>query len=528
MSRATRQVVIVGGGSAGWITANVLAARLRGWQEPRPQVALVESADIPTIGVGEGTWPSMRATLQRIGLAEGEFLRACDASFKQGTRFVGWSDGRRGAYTHPFSWPVDYAYVNPAWRWLRHARGTPSSSGRQQSFAEAVTPQAAVIAGGLAPKQADAPPYAFTVNYGYHLNAAKFAQLLRRHAEGALGVAHVTGTVAQVESHPDGDIAALLLDDGRRIEGDLFIDCTGHRGRLIGEHFGCGRKSVAEVLFNDAAIVAQVPYAAPQREPIASATLATAQTAGWIWDIGLQSRRGLGYVYSTAHEDEAAATETLREYVRRTSPETNADALHYRALRFQPGFRTQFWKRNCVAVGLSAGFIEPLEASALALVEQAADAIGRQFPRDREIMEVVARRFNAKMRYHWERIIEFLKLHYAVGTRRESAYWQDNRSPASWPASLRDKLTLWQQQPPWHDDAPMVDELFPSASYQYVLYGLGFEPRYGAAMAAGTREAEAAFAKVRDQTRRLTALLPTNRALLHAVLQRGGAGTQAA
>ena len=522
MSRATRQVVIVGGGTAGWITANVLAARLRGRQEPRPLVTLVESADIPTIGVGEGTWPSMRGTLQRIGLAEDEFLRVCDASFKQGTRFVGWNDTGRGAYTHPFSWPVDYGSVNPAWRWLL--------AGRPQPFAEAVTPQAAVIAGGLAPKQADAPPYAFTVNYGYHLSAAKFAQLLRRHAEGAHGVAHATGTVAQVESHADGDIAALRLEDGRRIEGDLFIDCTGHRGRLIGEHFGCGRKSVAHVLFNDAAIVAQVPYADPQTAQIASATLATAQTAGWIWDIGLQTRRGLGYVYSTAHETEAAATETLQAYVRRTSPGVNADALGYRALRFEPGFRTQFWKRNCVAVGLSAGFIEPLEASALALVEQAADAIGRQFPCDREIMEVVARRFNAKMAYHWERIIEFLKLHYAVCTRHDSAYWQDNRSPASWPASLQDKLTLWQQQPPWHDDAPMVDELFPSASYQYVLYGLGFEPRYAAAMAAGagTREADAAFAKVRDQTRRLTALLPANRDLLRAVLHPDGEKTQAA
>lgn len=518
MNRATRQVVIVGGGSAGWITANVLAARLRGRQEHAPQITLVESAEIPTIGVGEGTWPSMRGTLQRIGLAEAEFLRACDASLKQGTRFLGWDDTGRGAYTHPFSWPVDYASVNPAWRWLR--------AGRPQPFAEAVTPQAAVIARGQAPKQAGAPPYAFTVNYGYHLNAGKFGELLRRHAQETLGVAHIAGTVSAVESHPDGDIAALALADGRRIEGDLFIDCTGHRGRLIGEHYGCRRDSAADVLFNDAAIVAQVPYA-EQAEPIASATLATAQPAGWVWDIGLQTRRGLGYVYSTAHESEEGAVETLREYVGRTSPGTDADALDYRALRFQPGYRAAFWKRNCVAVGLSAGFIEPLEASALALVEQAADAIGRQFPLDREIMDVVARRFDDKMRYHWERIIDFLKLHYAACTRHDTAYWQDNRSQSSWPASLRDKLALWQQQPPWHDDAPMVDELFPSASYQYVLYGLGFEPRYAPAMAASTPAADETVAKVREQTRRLTALLPANRDLLRAILH-GDEETQAA
>ena len=253
--RPTRKVVVVGGGSAGWITANVLAAASRGGPDGSPQVVLIESADIPTIGVGEGTWPSMRGTLQRIGLAENEFLGACDASFKQGTRFVGWRDGTEDAYTHPFSWPLEYARLNPALRWL--------ACGRAQPFAESVTPQADVIAHGLAPKQASAPEYAFTVNYGYHLNAAKFADLLRRQAVERLGVTHIEGTVAQVESHPDGDIAALVLNTGRRIDGDLFVDCTGHRALLLEGHVKRPLVSVADVLFNDRAVVVQVPYANP-------------------------------------------------------------------------------------------------------------------------------------------------------------------------------------------------------------------------------------------------------------------------
>ena len=515
--KPTRKVVVVGGGSAGWITANILAAASRGGPDGSPQVVLIESADIPTIGVGEGTWPSMRGTLQRIGLAESEFLAACDASFKQGTRFVGWRDGTTGAYTHPFSWPLEYARLNPALRWL---------SCRAQPFAESVTPQADVIARGLAPKQASAPEYAFTVNYGYHLNAAKFAGLLRRQAVERLGVTRIEGTVAQVEAHPDGDIAALVLNTGRRIEGDLFVDCTGHRALLFAGHFKRPLVSVADVLFNDRAVVVQVPYEAPAADAIASATWSTAQTAGWIWDIGLQTRRGLGYVYSSAHEDDDAAQETLRRYVERTSPATDAGALAYRTLKFSPGYRAEFWVRNCVAVGLSAGFIEPLEASALALVEQAADLIARQLPQDRQIMDVVAKRFNAKMRYHWERIVEFLKLHYAVSQREDSVYWRDNREAGTWPVSLRDKLALWQQQPPWHDDAPLVDELFPSASYQYVLYGLGFEPRYAAStpQSAGkdAPDPAAVFARTRDQARQLTSLLPTNRELVAAMAQRGG------
>ena len=517
MNRPTRTVVVAGGGTAGWITANLIAAEYPGCEDGPLRVVLVESPDVPTIGVGEGTWPSMRTTLGRIGLSEDEFVRATGASFKQGTRFYGWSDNGNAAdsYCHPFSLPVEYANLNPAWYWLEQARG--------RAFAEFVTPQARVIAEGLAPKQLATPQYAFTVNYGYHLDAVKFAALLHRHAVEQLGVRYVSGNVRRIEAHPDGDIAALSLDTGERVEGDLFVDCTGQRALLIGGHYGEPLAPVREFLFNDRAIAVQVPHAAPGAA-IASVTRATAQSAGWIWDIGLGARRGLGHVHSSAHIGDEAALAALKRYVERTSEGVDADSLAYRTIAFEPGYRNELWIRNCVAVGLSAGFVEPLEASALALVEQSAGIISQQLPRNRRIMDVVAARFNSKMRYHWQRIVEFLKLHYAASRREDSDYWHDNRAADSCPDGLKEKLTLWRQQPPWHDDAPRIDELFPSASYQYVLYGMGFTPCYsGADKGPYVRlhaKADEAFHSVREQGRRLARLLPTNRELLCAIAQR--------
>ncbi|MDD9996647.1 MAG: tryptophan 7-halogenase [Rhodospirillaceae bacterium] len=522
MNRPTRTVVVVGGGTAGWITANLVAAEYPGRDDGLVRVVLVESPDIPTIGVGEGTWPSMRSTLERIGLSEDEFIRATGASFKQGTRFFGWAGngGDADTYCHPFSLPLEYTSLNPARYWLEQGRQTP--------FADFVTPQARVIARGLAPKQVETPEYAFTVNYGYHLDAGKFAALLHAHAVGNLGVEYIRGNVRQIESHPDGDVAALALDTGERVGGDLFVDCTGQRALLIGGHYGEPFRSAQQFLFNDRAIAVQVPHAGAG-EAIASVTHATAQSAGWVWDIGLGARRGLGHVHSSAHIDEEAAQLALRQYVEWTSPDVDPDALDYRTIAFEPGYRRAPWIRNCVAVGLSAGFVEPLEASALALIEQSAGIIAGQLPRDRQVMDVVATRFNAKMGYHWERIVEFLKLHYTISLRDDSEYWVDNRQADSCPEGLREKLTLWRQQPPWHDDAPRLDELFPSASYQYVLYGMGFRPCHtGADTVSYSRMRERAddvFQGVREQGRRMASLLPTNRELLCAIAQRAGKGS---
>ena len=518
MDQRISRIVIVGGGSAGWLSAGVIAAEHRaaaGTQQPF-EVLLVESPDVPTIGVGEGTWPSMRATLERIGLSETDFIRASDASFKQGTFFRGWIAGGTDTYSHPFSVPTGYAETNLAPHWLALADAP--------NFADAVTPQPALFADCLAPKQITTPEYAFVVNYGYHLDAGKFADLLRAHCTGQLGVTCVAANVLQVNAAANGDIRSLTTDRAGDIEGDLFIDCTGTRSLLLGQHFEVPFQSRQEYLFNDSALAAQVPYA-DDDQAIQSCTLSTAQTAGWIWDIGLPTRRGTGHVYSSAHisDDEAAAQ--LLAYIEEIAGERTAAGIVPRKIRFQPGYRREFWHRNCVAIGMSSGFVEPLEASALVMIELAAGMIAEQLPPTREVMDVVARRYNRKFERHWNQIMEFLKLHYVLTERSDTPYWRDNRAPSSIPEPLREQLLLWRYRSPWHQDAGAVDDLFPTASYQYVLYGMGFKtmPKLTTSLrqARHDRQASELFRQNAARAAQLREALPGNRELLEKVRQFG-------
>jgi glycine/D-amino acid oxidase-like deaminating enzyme len=512
VSKPTARVVIVGGGTAGWITASLIAADHGQRADGCVDVTLIESPDVPTIGVGEGTWPSMRATLQRIGIAELDLLRHCDASFKQGTHFRNWA-AESTDYYHPFSLPVEWPTLPLTGYWL--------DSGARESFAEFVTPQAAVMEAGLGPREAGMPPYTHVVNYGYHFDAGKFARLLHEHAVERLGVEYVSANVEHIEAGQDGHITGLRLDSGAVVTGDLFVDCTGQRSLLLGRHYGVDFVPVRDVLFNDRAIAVQVAHESP-KDPIASATVSTAVDAGWIWDIALRPRRGLGYVHSSAHTSEDEAIATLQRYVRQCFPATPIGDLTFRTIPFEPGYRKAFWVKNCVAIGLSGGFIEPLEASALALIEQSAMLLSRQFPRDRELMQVVSRRFNAKLHYHWQRVIEFLKLHYVLTRRQDTPYWRDNRNPAHCPPELADKLKLWEQQSPWYDDVPHVDELFPAASYQYVLYGMGFRPRHrdmtGAASEEERQRVDRALHASAEKVRQMRSRLPTNRQLLEELM----------
>lgn len=508
----------MGGGSAGWLSAGVIAAEHRiDLQARQPfELLLIESPDVPTIGVGEGTWPSMRTTLQRIGVSETDFIRACDASFKQGTCFRNWLSCGGETYSHPFTVPIDYAETNLVPHWLALTDPPP--------FADAVTPQAALFADCLAPKQITTPEYAFVVNYGYHLDAGKFAELLRQHCTERLGVKHVRAHVSQVNAAENGDIRSVTTDSAGDIAGDLFIDCSGTRSLLLGEHFKIPFQSQQKYLFNDTALAAQVPYT-DDDQAIQSCTLSTAQAAGWIWDIGLPTRRGTGHVYSSAHISEDEATAQLLAYIKGIAGEKTAASVVPRRIRYQPGHRRQFWHRNCVAIGMSSGFIEPLEASALVMVEQAAGMIAEQLPPTREVMDIVAKRYNRKFLRHWDQIIEFLKLHYVLSARNDSCYWRDNHAATSIPDKLSEQLALWRYRSPWHSDAEAVDDLFPIASYQYILYGMGFRtlPRHTCSHLQVQRQRQASelFRKNAATAERLQQALPGNRELLKKVTEYG-------
>jgi hypothetical protein len=467
MAGRIREIVILGGGSAGWLTAGVLAAEHRVKSTDDIRITLVESPDVRTIGVGEGTWPSMRETLRRMGVSETAFVRECDASFKQASRFVGWvTGGADDFYYHPFSPPQGDGDVNlvPSWVALNGKRRFDDLASFQPQLCER----------GRAPKQPQTPEFAAVANYAYHLDAGKFGTFMQKFCTEALGVRFIQAHVEHVESADTGDIAGLQTREAGLIEGDLFIDCTGFSSLLLGKHFDIPYISTRDVLFCDTALATQVPYPDPA-SAIASHTISTAREAGWIWDIGLPTRRGVGYVYSSAHTTDERAEEVLAEYV----GDDASGMTSPRRIPINPGYRETFWHRNCVAVGISAGFIEPLEASALALIEMSSRMIADELPATRELMDVVADRFNERFRYRWGRIVDFLKLHYVLSQREDSAFWTDNRRADTIPDRLSELLALWRYRPPSHRDFHELEEIFPSASYQYVLYGMGFRPRAG-------------------------------------------------
>lgn len=500
MDAPVSSIVIAGGGTAGWLSAAWLAAWARRPGNPPLAITLVESPDIPAIGVGEGTWPTIRETLSGIGISESEFLRECSGSFKQGSRFDGWAGGEgEESYYHPFTPPplADPRELVAAWR----AKDPP------QSFAWAMTSQASLCAKDLAPRQRSMPDYAGASNYAYHLDAGSFAGLLRRHAVDRLGVNHVVDTIEHFDGDGADGISAIRTTRMGRLAGDLFLDCTGLRALLIGGQAGASWIDQSQYLPNDRALAAQVPV--ETGSPVASQTVGTAHEAGWLWDIALPTRRGIGCVYSSKFIDDDRARLILDRYVARHLPKAGDYAV--RRIEFPTGHRTHFWVGNCLAVGLSAGFIEPLEASAIVLIELSLRALTESFPQDRARMPFLAERFNAQFTARWERIVEFLKLHYVL-SKREEPYWRWHREPSSVPNRLSDLLELWRDQPPSAADFSLADEIFPATSYQYVYYGMGGLVPGRLPPVSEALSGKLEQAAIRGRT--LAAALPTNREYL--------------
>lgn len=512
MDKPVRTLVVAGGGSAGWITAGYIAAKHKAEGDGGLKVKIIESPNIPTIGVGEGTWPTMRTTLKTIGVRETDFFRECDASFKQGAKFAQWVTGAPDDfYYHPLVLPQGFLECNLVPAWLKKKTGT--------SFSAATCFQEHICEKDLAPKQITTPEYAGMANYAYHLNAGKFSNFLREHCLKNLDVELIADDITGVNSAENGDIASLQTAKSGAIEGDLFVDCTGFRSLLLGQHYDIPFQGCKDTLFIDRALAVQIPYF--EGQAIASHTISTAQEAGWIWDIGLSTRRGIGHVFSSAHMKIDEAEKKLRQYV---APYIdNPDSIEIRQINIEPGHRTEFWHRNCVAVGLSAGFLEPLEASALVLIELSARMISDQMPATRGAMDIVAKRFNRKFSYRWDRIIDFLKLHYILSQRTDHEFWVDNRRTETIPDSLQELMELWQYQSPWHDDFDHKDEVFPSASYQFVLYGMGFQtaPSPRPMSAEYLDFADEQFRRVDESAGKLAGMLPTNRELISKIHEFG-------
>ncbi len=512
MARLGR-ILIVGGGTAGWLTACYLARTLNAKSPQGIQVELVESADIGILGVGEGTFPSIRGTLAAIGLDEARFLRGATATFKQGIRFVDWvrpaGAGGTDHYFHPFSLPSrrgDGPELLPYW--LLGGAGNAS-------FAEAVTLQKRVADNHRAPKRRGDGEYEGRLNYAYHFDAARFAGVLAEHGRG-LGVQHRIATVERIELDEQGAIARVHTREGDALTADLYVDCTGMRAGLIDGALGSKMRSARDTLFVDRAVAIQVPYARADT-PIPSYTISTAHEAGWTWDIGLHARRGVGYVYSTRHTDDARAERVLRDYI---GPA--AEGLNARVLKFEVGHRPVQWRNNCVAVGLSAGFVEPLESTGIGLIETAAYLIAHLLPTDGD-MTRVAPLFNELMNARFERIYDFIKMHYCLSQRRDSQFWIDNTDAASIPATLRDRLAMWRCRPPHRLDFVTDVEMFMPASWQYILYGMEFATDLTPMRAAYPRvdEARREFETIRAVSAHAVNDLPDHRALVEEICALG-------
>jgi tryptophan halogenase len=503
------EILIVGGGTAGWLTAAWLAKHLGGPGGLR--ISLVESSDIPTVGVGEGTFPTIARTLSALGADEAEFMRESAAAFKQGIRFVDWvhpkTSGRRRHYYHPFALPREVEGLELLPYWLSGEAGPIS-------WADAATLQEKVCDAGRAPKRDTDAAFRGPMNYAYHLDAGRFGAYLSRLAR-ALGVRHYLGTVSRVELDVSGAIAGVVTEQHGTLTAGLYVDCTGFRAELIGRTLGVPFVPKGDVLFVDHAVALQVPYDNETAE-VPPYTISTAHEAGWTWDIGLPTRRGIGYVYSSRHTDATRAETVLRDYVGEA-----ARGLSARQLTLDIGWRARHWVKNCVAVGLAGGFLEPLESTGIILIEAAAYMIASLYQRSGELAPAAAR-FNQLMTARYERIVDFIKLHYFLTQRQDSAFWRDNADPASATESLRAHLEMWRHRPPARFDFTMDHETFAIANYQFVLYGMEFETR----LAGGPRfpeipRAREEFARVQAAGRRAAAVLPAHRELLHRVNQAG-------
>lgn len=424
--RGIEQVLIVGGGTAGWMTAAALAHRLRG----QPIViSLVESAEIGTVGVGEATVPHIRFFNRALGIDEAEFMARTRATFKLGIEFCNW--GRIGdSYIHPFGAfgdSIGGTAFHHHWARLHRA-------GLAQPIEAYSLPVAAARAGRFAHPSPDPEAFESTYSYAYQFDAGLYAAFLRDYAE-ARGVRRIEGRIDQVSRQGEtGFVEAVTLANGTRLEADLFIDCSGFRGLLIEGALAAGYEDWSHWLPCDRAVA--LPCAA--NGPLTPYTRATAREAGWIWRIPLQHRVGNGHVYCSSYTDDEAALAAL------TGQLESEPLAKPNFLRFTTGKRRRQWSHNVVAIGLSAGFLEPLESTSIHLIQLAIGRLLDLFP-DRNWEPLLAAEYNRLMDLEYERVRDFLILHYHATQRDDTPFWNHVRTMPI-PDSLAHKLETFRER----------------------------------------------------------------------------------
>ncbi|GGI99172.1 tryptophan halogenase [Shewanella hanedai] len=501
-----KKVVIVGGGTAGWLAANHLGKALLNTEGV--SVTLIESPDIPTIGVGEGTVPAIRKSLQSFGISETEFITQCDVTFKQSIKFSNWlnkdNHGSDNSFHHLFNIPSPLGGdLTPFWL-----------NNRDYDYSNLVSPQFVACEALKAPKKITTPEYAGALGYAYHLNAAKFAKLLAKNGRDRFCVEHIIANVSEVKLNVSGAVGSLVTDTHGELVYDFYIDCTGFEALIIEKALKVPFVDKSAQLLVDRAIAVQVPTNI--NAPIPPFTIATAHQAGWIWDIALTNRRGVGFVYSTKYMDDETAISKLDKYLGGVLSD-----LSYRVLPMKVGYREKFWHQNCVCLGLAQGFLEPLEATSILLTDFAASYIANRFPKSVEQIQSIQPQFNQVMEYAWERVVEFIKLHYCLSDRTDSQFWIDNRDPSTIPDELKRRLSLWESYVPNREDFFSKFEVFDLDNYLYVLYGMKYHTQVKNLTNEQLHLANQQSLQIAKMGKQLAEELPDHRELLNKIKEHG-------
>ncbi len=456
-------ILIVGGGTAGWMTAITLA---HAWHALGTKITLIESDAIGIIGVGEGSTPKMRRFFQKLGIADKDWMPQCNGTYKCGIRFPGWST-RPGyeSYYHPFFSMSDDPFIRAFYQ---------NMTLRQRSLEAHALPDTFFLSNYLA-KHARAPlptPAAnYLADYAYHFDARLIGDLLKQKSL-ALGVHHLVDTITTVRQTEQGDLSGVETTHHGLVEADFFVDCSGFSSLLIGKALAVPFKSYKDFLFNDRAVAMPTPHADPA--VLRSETLSSAMKFGWAWKIPLTNRVGNGYVYSSDHLDEESAERELRAHLKLPADD-HTEARH---LKMRVGRLERTWEKNCLAVGLAQGFIEPLEATALMIVQ---DTVENFIERYQEAGFTPTGRaaFNSKINLIFDSVKDYVYLHYKLNTRQDTAYWVAARANPHLSSSVAEILDVWDNGGDLLTEINRQSEhmSYSPTSWFCILAGMGRFPR---------------------------------------------------